>query len=139
MEISAEESKIMVNSRIAPRTTILMNGECLEEVTSFRSIISSEGDSTEEIRTQINLGTSAITRLKKIWSHNNIKTATKMLLYKSLDVSVLTYGCGSWILKAESERRIATFEMTFFRRILKISYRDHITNISVMQAITEAA
>ena len=51
MEISAEKSKIMVNSRIAPRSTILMNGESLEEVKSvkyFGSIISSEGDSTEE-------------------------------------------------------------------------------------------
>ena len=51
-------------------------------------------------------------------------------------MSVLTYGCESWNLKAESERRIAAFEMTFFRRI---SYRDHITNISVMQTITQAA
>ena len=62
MEISAEKSKIMVNSRIAPRCTILMNGERLEEVKSFNylgSIISSKGDSTEEIRTRINLATSA--------------------------------------------------------------------------------
>ena len=65
--------------------------------------------------------------------------ATKIRLYESLVVSVLTYRCESWTLKAESERRIAAFEMIFFRRILKISYRDHITNISVMQAISEAA
>ena len=135
MEISAEKSKIMVNSRIAPRSTILMNGERLEEVRSFKyfgSIISSEGDSTAEIRTRINLATSAIARLKKIWSNNNIKTSTKIRLYKSLVVSVLTCGCGRWTPKAESERRKAAFEMTFFRRILTISYRDHITNISVM-------
>ena len=53
MEISAEKSKIMVNSRIALRTTILMNGERLEEVKPFKyigSIISSEGDSADEIR-----------------------------------------------------------------------------------------
>ena len=52
MEISAE--KIMVNSRIAPRSTILMNREHLEEVKLFKylgSIMSSEGDSTEEIHT----------------------------------------------------------------------------------------
>ena len=36
MEISAEKSKIMVNSRMAPRSTILMNGERLEEVKSFK-------------------------------------------------------------------------------------------------------
>ena len=109
MEPSAEKSKIVVNSRIAPRSTILMNGERLEEVKSFKyfgSMISSEGDSTEEICTRINLATSAIAKLKKIWSNNNIKTATKIRLYNSLVVPVLTYGCKSWTLKAESERRI---------------------------------
>ena len=142
MEISAEKSKIMVNSRIAPKTSILMNRERLEEATSFKylgSIISSEGDFTEEIRTQINLATSAITRLKKIRSNNNIKTVLKIRLYKSLVVSVLTYGCRSWTLNSEPERRTATLEITFFRRILKISYKDHITNISVLQDITETA
>ena len=121
MEISAEKSKLMVNNRLPPRTTVLMNGEHLEEVKSFKylgSTVPSEGDSTEETRTRINLATSAIARLKKIWSNNNIKTATKIRLYKSLVVSMLTYGCGSWTLKAESERRIAAFEMKFFRRIL---------------------
>ena len=34
-------------------------------------------------------------------------------------MSVLTYGCESWTLKAKSERRIAAFEMKFLRRILK--------------------
>ena len=119
-----------------------MNGERLEEVNSFKylgSIISSDGDSTEEIRTRINLAPSTIAKLKKIWSYNNVKTATKIRLYKSLVVSVLTYECENWTLKAESERRIATCELKFFGRILKISYRDHITNISVMQAITKAA
>ena len=54
-------------------------------------------------------------------------------------MSVLTHGYGSWTLKAESERRIAAYEKTIFRRILKISYRDDITNISVMQVNTEVA
>ena len=89
--------------------------------------------STEEIRKRINLATSAIARLKKIWSNNNIKTATRIRLYKSLVVSVLTYGCGNWTLKAESKRRIATFELTFFRSILNFFYRDHITNIIFYQ------
>ena len=62
-----------------------------------------------------------------------------MRLYKSLVVSVLTYRCERWTLKAEFERRIAAFEVKFFRRTLKISYRDHVTNISVMQAIAETA
>ena len=74
MEISAEKSKIMVKGRIAPISVILMNGERLEEVKSFKylgSIISSEGDSTEEMCTRINLATSAIAKLKKIRSNKD--------------------------------------------------------------------
>ena len=86
IEISAEKSKVMVNSRIAPRSTILMNGESLEEVKSFKylgSTISSEGNSREEICKRINLATSAIAKLKKIWSSNdNIKTATNIVQQK---------------------------------------------------------
>ena len=74
MEISAEKSKIMVKGRITPVSIILMNGERLEEVKSFKylgSIISSEGDSTEEMCTRINLATSAIAKLKKIRSNKD--------------------------------------------------------------------
>ena len=74
MEISAEKSKIMVKGRITPISIILMNGERLEEVKSFKylgSIISSEGDSTEEMCTRINLATSAIAKLKKIRSNKD--------------------------------------------------------------------
>ena len=80
MEISAEKRKIMVNSRIAPRSTILMNLECLEEVKSFKylgSIISPEGDSTEEICTRINLVTSVIAKLKKIMEQQQHQNGNK--------------------------------------------------------------
>ena len=68
MEIGAEKSKIMVNSRMAQRSTILKKGERLEEVKSFKylgSIISSEGDPREKMRTRINLATSAIKNSRK--------------------------------------------------------------------------
>ena len=83
----------MVNSRLAPRTTILMNGEHLEEVTSFkylRSIIYSEGDSIEEIRTRINLTTSAIARLNKDKTQQR-QDSTKIRLNK--DKTLQKHGC----------------------------------------------
>ena len=101
-EISAENSKIMVNSRIAPRSTISMNREHLEEVKSFKylgSIISSEGDSTEEIHTRIHLASSAIAKLKNIWSNSNIKMATKIRLYESLVADIR-------MRKLDPERRV---------------------------------
>ena len=111
----------------------------LKKIWSSNNIKTQEDMEQQQHKNSRRYGAATTSKLKKIWSSNNIKTATKIRLYKSLVVSLLTYGCGSWTLKAESERRIAAINMTFFRRILKISYRDHITNISVIQAITEAA
>ena len=63
--ISSEKSKIMTNSGNARSTRIMMNGEHMEEVRSFKYlgiIIISEGSSTEEIKARISLATSAMTR-----------------------------------------------------------------------------
>jgi len=49
----------------------------------------------------------------------------------------LLYGCESWTLNAEAERRISTFEDKCFRKMLKISYREHKTNEYVHQKVKE--
>ena len=89
-----EELMTLLESLYGPATSaVLHEGEIGQ---SFRT----SGVSTEEIRTRVNLATSTIARLKKMWNNNNIKAATNIRLYKSQVVSVLTYGCESWTLKA---------------------------------------
>ena len=48
------------------------------------------------------------------------------------------YACESWILTAEIERRIQALEMRCYRRLLKISYKDHVTNEEVRNRIQNA-
>ena len=38
------------------------------------------------------------------------------------------YACESWTLTAEIERRVQAIEMRCYRRLLNISYKDHVTN-----------
>ena len=45
--------------------------------------------------------------------------------------SVVLYACESWILTAELQRRIQAVEMRCYRKILRISYKDHVTNEEV--------
>ena len=66
-------------------------------------------------------------RLSRIWK-SNISFPVKHKLYKSLVTSSLLYGCETWTLLAETERRIQAFEFKCLRRLLRISYKEHRTN-----------
>ena len=48
------------------------------------------------------------------------------------------YACESWTLTAEIERRIQALEMRCYRRLLNISYKDHVTNKEVRSRIQNA-
>ena len=54
--------------------------------------------------------------------------ANKFNLYKSLVTTNLVYGCETWTLLADSEKRIQAFETKCTRRLLRISYLEHKTN-----------
>ena len=48
------------------------------------------------------------------------------------------YACESWTLTAELEKRTQAFEMRCYRRLLNISYKDHVTNEEVRRKIQAA-
>ena len=50
---------------------------------------------------------------------------------RSLVTSIFLYACESWTLTAELQRRIQAMEMRCYRKILRISYKDRVTNEEV--------
>ena len=57
---------------------------------------------------------------------------------RSLVISIFLYSCESWTLTAELEKRTQAFEMRCYRRLLNISYEDHVTNEEVRRKIQAA-
>ena len=57
---------------------------------------------------------------------------------RSLVTFIFLYACESWTLTAELPRRIQAVEMTCYRKILHISYKDHVTNEEVRAKIQQA-
>ena len=47
--------------------------------------------------------------------------------------SVFNYGCESWTWNKATVKKINAFEMWCCRRLLKISWKDRITNIEVLR------
>ena len=57
---------------------------------------------------------------------------------RSFVISFFLYACESWTLTAELQRRIQAMEMRCYRKILRISYKDHVTNEEVRAKIQQA-
>ena len=140
MEISAEKTKLMTNRANGIQREIKVKGQKLGTVTSFKylgAVVSDDG-SKPEVLSRIAQATAALTKLKPIWRNNNISLGSKVKLMRSLVISIFIYACESWTLTAELEKRTHAFEMRCYRRLLNISYKDHVTNEEVRRKIQAA-
>ena len=102
------------------------------------AIISNEGSKCK-ILSRITQTTATVFRLKIIWRDKNISLASKVKLMRTLIFSS-SFACETWTLTAEIERRIQALEMRCccYRRLLNISYEDHVTNEEVRNRIQSA-
>ena len=91
-----------------------------------------------EILSRIAQTTAALTRLKPVWSDKSISLSSKILLMRSLVTSIFLYACESWTLTAELQSGIHAMEVRCYRKILHISYKDHVTNEEVRAKIQQA-
>ena len=140
MEISAEKTKLMTNNANGISIDIRINGEKLDEVDSFKylgAVVTDQG-SKPEVLSRIAQTTAALARLKTIWSDKHISLSSKIRLMRSLVISVLLYACETWTLTADILKKLQATEMRCFRKLLGISYRDHITNDAVRDRIRQA-
>ena len=133
MEISAEKTKLMTNNTSSINTKIKVNGQKLETVTTLKylgAVITDEG-SKPAILSRIAQTTAALTRLKPVWIDKSISPNSKIRLMRSLVISIFLHARESWTLTAELQRRIQAMKMRCYSKILRISYKDYVTNEEV--------
>ena len=109
-------------------------------VTSFKylgSVITDDGFKPE-ILSRIAQATAALARLKPVWNNRSISLSSKIRLIRSLVTSIFLYACESLTITAELQRRIQTIKMRCYRKILNISYKEHVTNEEVRAKIQQA-
>ena len=76
-----------------------MNGQKLEEVTSFKYLgatLCKDATCSAKVRIRIASAMATMARLNRIWWCNTIRFASKFKLYKSLVTCTLLYGCEKW-------------------------------------------
>ena len=64
----------------------------------------------------------------------SVKTRNSLL--RALVTSVFLYGCETWTLNEEMEKRINSFEMNCMRRLLQVHCTSHTSNKQIRELIT---
>ena len=63
-----------------------------------------------------------MTNLDSIFKSRDITLPTKIRLVKAMVFPVVMYGCESWTVKKTEHRRIDTFELWCWRRLLRVPW-----------------
>jgi hypothetical protein len=77
----------------------------------LRSLITSDGRSSQEIKQRIGQAKTAFIKKKKILFSKKISRKTKKTFLKTFIWSVALYGCKTWVINKKEKRSLEAFEM----------------------------
>ena len=77
-----------------------------------------------------------MTNLDSIFKSRDITLPTKVHLVKAMVFPVVMYGCESWTVMKAEHRRIDTFELWCWRRLLRVPWTARRSNQSTLKEIS---
>ena len=78
----------------------------------------------------------SMTNLDSILKRGVITLLTKIRLVKAMVFPVVMYGCESWNVKKAEGRRIDAFELSCWRRLLRVPWTARRSNQSILKEIS---
>ena len=137
LKLNIQKSKIMASS---PITSWHMDGETVETVADFIFFlgckIAADGDCSHEIKRRLLLGRKVMTNQDSIFKSRDITLPTKVHLVKAMVFPVVMYGCESWTIKKAECRRIDSFELWCWRRLVRVLWTARRSNQSILKEIS---
>lgn len=136
LEMNIQKTKYMVISKnTIPPEPLIVNSQPIERVTSITYLgtsINSQWDHAKEIKSRIEKARTTFVNMQKVFKSRDLNLNTKIRLLRCYVFSVLLYGAEAWTLTEATMKKLEAFEMWTYRRILRISWVDHVTNVEVL-------
>ena len=118
-----------------PWPKIELEGHEIEVVRSFTylgSDLNAKGGSEAEIQRRIVMTGGTFNRLyEKFFKRHDIPLKIKMRTFNACVIPVLLYGAESWSITSAMEHKLISAENKWLRRLLRVSYKEHITNVEI--------
>ena len=116
--------------------TINVEGSALKQVETFRylgSLVCEDARCDAEIKTRIGIAKANFGSMRKVLTNMNISIHLRLRLLRCYVWSGLLYGCESWNISSEMQKRLEATEMWFIRRMLRVPWTARRTNVEVMR------
>ena len=141
LEINVQKTEQMRLNKPANLSTVdhlVINDQPFNIVDDFK-YLGSYVDSTEhDVQVRIGLAWAAFAKLKSILRSPKPTLNLKIRLFKAACVSILLYGCETWILTEALTEKLDIFARTCYRIMLGIKQsRDHVTNERLYQRVNQ--
>ena len=138
--LNSAKSFTMVFSKSEVRHTckITVHGNTLEQVDRFvylGGLFTSDGRCEQDVRQRIAIAKSAFTSLEKVLKNRNINIQLGCRFLKCYVWSTLLYGSEASTLSSKMLNKLEVTEMWFLRRMQRISYTEHVTNVEVLRRV----
>ena len=137
--LNTKTTKIMiVDSNRVDIEEFMLGEEKIEEVDNFvhlGSVIDTSCKSSKEIRKRLAMAKTTVQNILNIWKSRGVSTKLKLRLLHATAFAVATYGCESWTFTETDGKKIDSFEMWCYRRLLRVSWTDKRTNQWVLDKI----
>ena len=136
LKLNIQKTKIMASG---PITAWQIDGETVGTVAEFifwSSKITADGDCSHEIKRCLLLGRKVMINVDSIFKSRDITLPTKVRLVKAMVFPVVMYGCESWTVKKAECRKIDSFQLWCWRRLLRVPWPARRSNQSILKEIS---
>ena len=92
-----------------------------------------------DVESRVTQASKSIGRLhSRIFDNHHLALSTKIRIYDAICLSVLLYGSETWTLYPRQMRMLEKWHMRALRSILKVTWRDKVTNSEVRRRTASA-
>ena len=143
LKMNVKKTKTMVVCRDKNeqhRVSINLNGQVLEQVDKFKylgQLITDDGRCDQEVKCRIEIARSSFIKMRDVFCSKSIALPLRKRMVRCYVLSTFLYAAESWTLCKELEDRINALELWIYRRMLRVSYKDRITNERIFELVNE--
>ena len=140
LSLNISKTKAMVFSKRHVPITLKVKGVDIEQVANFKYLgtnLNEDCDIRKEIRGRIEQARTAFMSMRSLFISTELSLELRLRMIRYYIFPVLLYGCESWTLDSAMENRLQAFEMWLYRRMLRVSWIQKVTNEEILRRVNK--